>query len=251
MNYDFNAKEAKNECIEWIKEWFQYNTNSKFCIVGISGGINSAVTAALCVEALGKDKVVGVIMPDGDSDLTNHALDLADNLHIYRILANIEDTIEGVFKSVVNNSKMLISQKAEDDLLPRLRMSTLYSVAQSFNGKVANTTNYSKTYVGDTVRWGDDIGDFSPLANFTESEVFELGKELGLPKRVLKITKPDNEEKWGFTYDELDKYIRTGICTSKVAQRNIDYLHKKAILKYCPIQSFNYHKEPNDIWSFR
>lgn len=251
MNYEFNAKEAKNKCIEWITEWFQSNAKNKFCVVGISGGINSAVTAALCVEALGKHKVIGVIMPDGDSYLENHALDIATSLHIYNILANIEDTIEGVFKSVVGNSKMLISQQAEDDLLPRLRMATLYSVAQSFNGKVANTTNYSKTYIGDTVRWGDDVGDFSPLANFTETEVIELGKELALPKRVLQIDKSDKEERFGFTYKELDNYIRTGVCTSKIAQKNIDHLHKKAILKYCPIQSFNYQKEFNDIWSFR
>ena len=125
-------------------------------------------------------------------------------------------------------------------------MATLYAISQSVNGRVANTCNLSEDYIGYSTRWGDSVGDFSPLANLTSEEVVAVGVECGLPKELVCKTPSDglcgktDEDNFGFTYAELNKYIRTGVCESEVKKEKIDKLHAKNLFKLQPIPSYPY-----------
>ena len=236
----FNATEVKNQCVEWIREWFEQNGKGCNAVIGISGGKDSSVVAALCVEALGKDRVIGVLMPNGkqsdisDANLLCYCLDI-DNYTI-----NIKSAIKALKKAI----PVAFSDQAEVNLPARVRMTTLYGVSQSMNGRVANTCNLSEDYIGYSTRWGDSVGDFSPLANLTSDEVVEVGEALGLPYSLTHKTPADglcgktDEDNFGFTYEVLNKYIRTGICENPETKAKIDSLHEKNLFKMKPIPSF-------------
>lgn len=240
----FDAKKVKNDLVIWIQEWFKENGDGCNAVVGISGGKDSSVVAALCVEALGNRRVIGVLMPDGEQEDIQDAYNLAKHLDIYHIEANIEKTIDSVFESIINNA--LLSVQAELNLPPRIRMATLYAVSQSLNGRVANTCNLSENWIGYSTRYGDSVGDFSPLANLTATEVKAVGKELGLPEELIEKTPADglsektDEERFGFTYNMLDHYIRTGACKNKKVKEKIDKLHLKNMFKTMPMPEFYY-----------
>lgn len=224
----FNAAEMKNKCVEWIRSFFEENGKGCNAIVGISGGKDSSIVAALCVEALGKDRVIGVLMPNG----TQHDIDMAEllvkHLDIKHYVVNIHDAVEGL----KNSLPFELSTQGATNLPPRIRMTTLYAVAQSHNGRVANTCNLSEDYVGYSTRYGDAAGDFSPCANFTVAEMLQIGKELGLPDSLVHKTPIDglcgktDEENLGFTYAELDTYIRTGKIENQQTKAKIDRMHE-------------------------
>ena len=125
-------------------------------------------------------------------------------------------------------------------------MATLYAISQSCNGRVANTCNLSEDYIGYSTRWGDSVGDFSPLANLTSDEVIAIGVECGLPDEFVNKIPSDglcdktDEDNFGFSYKVLNAYIRTGICEDDVIKTKIDYMHKKNLFKLQPIPSFPY-----------
>lgn len=224
----FNAAEMKNKCVEWIRSFFEENGKGCNAIVGISGGKDSSIVAALCVEALGRDRVIGVLMPNG----TQHDIDMAEllvkHLDIKHYVVNIHDAVEGL----KNSLPFELSTQSATNLPPRIRMTTLYAVAQSHNGRVANTCNLSEDYVGYSTRYGDAAGDFSPCANFTVAEMLQIGKELGLPDALVHKTPIDglcgktDEENLGFTYAELDTYIRTGKIENQQTKAKIDRMHE-------------------------
>lgn len=249
MNCQFNAKEAKDECIKWIQNWFKHNGNGCNCFVGISGGKDSAVVASLCVEALGKKRVVGVIMPDGEQEDLKDAIKLAKKLGIYHFVADIGAAVEGVFDGLVKDRKIIISVQAENNLLARIRMATLYTASQSMNGRVANTTNGSKLFVGDSVIWGSDVGDFAPIATFTTTEVIAIGNELGISAKIMEKPSLDDtgirsyEERFGFSSQDLDTYIRTGKLTNQNISNRIEKISKQNMFKTCPIPAFHYKKK--------
>lgn len=221
----FDAVKIKNECVAWIKDFFEKNGKGCNAVIGISGGKDSSVAAALCVEALGADRVIGVLMPKGEQFDIDMAYLLVNHLGIKHYEINIKDAVEGVLKSIP--AEFDVSVQSNVNLPPRIRMSVLYFVSQSLNGRVVNTCNLSEDWVGYSTRFGDAAGDFSPMANLTVTEVKEIGRVLGLPNELVDKTPIDglcgktDEENLGFTYDELDRYIRTG---------KIDNLEKKAII---------------------
>ena len=229
----FNAEKVKNDCVEWIREFFRENGPDCNAVIGISGGKDSSIAAALCVEALGKDRVIGVLMPCGEQHDIDMAYLLVNHLDIKHYVVNIKDAIEGLTKSI----PLELSNQSKVNLPPRIRMSTLDAVSQSCNGRVVNTCNLSEDWVGYSTRYGDAAGDFSPLCNLTVQEIKEIGRLTGLPEVLVDKVPIDglcgktDEDNLGFTYAELDRYIRTGEIDDLNKKARIDDLHKKNLFK--------------------
>lgn len=231
----FDAKRIKDECVLWIRKFFEENGPGCNAVVGISGGKDSSVAAALCVEALGRDRVIGVLMPKGEQHDIDMAFMLVNHLGIKHYVVNIKDAVDGILKNLPDEIK--ITDQARNNLPPRIRMSTLYAVSQSLNGRVCNTCNLSEDWVGYSTRYGDSVGDFSPLSNLTVAEVKEIGRVLNLPDVLVDKVPIDglcgktDEDNLGFTYAELDKYIRTGVIEDGETKQRIDNMHKKNLFK--------------------
>lgn len=227
----FDAKKIKAECVEWIRGFFEKNGKGCNAVVGISGGKDSSVVAALCVEALGKDRVIGVLMPCGVQHDIDCAYKLVDHLDIKHYEVNIKAAVDGVTGAVP--SELVLTEQTRNNLPSRIRMATLYAVSQSCNGRVANTCNLSEDYVGYSTRYGDSVGDFSPLSKLTVTEVKEIGHALGLPKELVDKVPIDglcgktDEENLGFTYAELDAYIRNGVIADPAKKALIDRKHEQ------------------------
>lgn len=236
----FDALKVKNDCVKWIRDFFEENGKGCNAVIGISGGKDSSVVAALCVEALGKDRVIGVLMPSGEQLDIDMAQLLVSFLGIRSFTVNIKEAVDGLVKNIPFD----ISEQSRVNLPPRIRMATLYAVSQSNNGRVANTCNLSEDYVGYSTRYGDAAGDFSPCANLTVREVKAIGRVLGLPDLLVDKVPIDglcgktDEENLGFTYDELDKYIREGVIEDKAKKEKIDRLHKANLFKLKVMPSF-------------
>jgi len=231
MFMGFDAKKVKDEIVEWIRDWFLENGKGCNAVVGISGGKDSSTVAALCVEALGKDRVVGVLMPNDVQSDIQYALDLVNHLGIKYYIINIKDAYQGIVGEI-NEKFGELSAQSRINLAPRIRMSILYAISQSVNGRVANTCNLSEDWVGYSTKYGDAAGDFSPVSDLTVGEMRELGRILELPKHLIEKVPSDglcgktDEDNLGFTYEVLDKYIRTGVCEDEKVKARIDHLHK-------------------------
>lgn len=238
----FDAEKVKNDCIQWIRDFFEKNGKGCNAVVGISGGKDSSVVAALCKEALGRDRVIGVLMPCGVQHDIDCAVQLVRHLDIPHYTVNIKDTVDAMLSAMP--ADLTLSTQTKTNLPPRIRMATLYAISQSQNGRVANTCNLSEDYVGYATRYGDGAGDFSPLAKLTVQEIKEIGRALHLPENLIEKTPIDglsgktDEENLGFTYEVLDRYIRTGVIEDAALKDRIDTLHKNNLFKLAPMPSF-------------
>lgn len=241
---DFNAIEVKNKCVDWIRNFFEENGKDCNAVVGISGGKDSSIVAALCVEALGKDRVIGVLMPNGEQRDIDMSLKLVKLLNIDNITINIHPAVLAIKHEVKPALHDHWSVQTSINLPPRIRMTTLYAVSQTMNGRVANTCNLSEDWVGYSTRYGDAAGDFSPLSNLTVTEIKQIGRVLELPGELIDKVPSDglcgktDEDNLGFTYDVLDKYIRTGEIEDKEVKKRIDTMHKKNLFKLQLMPSF-------------
>ncbi len=231
----FCAKKVKNDCVAWIRDFFEQNGKGCNAVVGISGGKDSSVVAALCVEALGADRVIGVLMPQGEQHDIDMAHLLVEHLGIRHYVINVKDAVDAVLNSMPG--ELEVSTLTKQNLPPRVRMATLYAVSQSVNGRVANTCNLSEDWVGYSTRYGDSVGDFSPMSFLTVTEVKEIGRVLGLPAVLVDKTPIDglcgksDEENLGFTYAVLDRYIRTGEIDDLETKALIDRKHQMNLFK--------------------
>ncbi|MGX8699208.1 MAG: NAD(+) synthase [bacterium] len=229
----FQAEKVKNACVEWIRAFFAENGPCCNAVVGISGGKDSSVVAALCVEALGKDRVVGVLMPNGVQADIDMAELLVKHLGIRHYVVNIQSAFEGLRESI----PLPLSEQSRINLAPRLRMAALYAVSQSVNGRVANTCNLSEDWVGYSTRYGDAAGDFSPCSHLTVQEVKAVGRALGLPEVLVEkppidgLSGKTDEDNLGFTYAVLDRYIRTGEIEDEDTRARIDRRHAQNLFK--------------------
>lgn len=227
----FDALKVKNDIVKWIQDWFEINGKGCKGVLGISGGKDSSVVAALLVEALGKENVVGVLMPNGEQFDIDVSEALIKHLGIKSYVVNIKEAYDGVI-SELNKSGIELTPQAVTNLPPRLRMTTVYAVSQCVNGRVANTCNLSEDWVGYSTRYGDSAGDFSPLAKLTVQEVKEIGRVLGLPDMFVDKVPIDglcgktDEDNLGFTYATLDRYIREGVCEDEEIKAKIDRMHR-------------------------
>ena len=231
----FDAAKVKDQCVLWIQKFFEENGPGCNAVIGISGGKDSSVVAALCVEALGKDRVIGVLMPQGEQHDIDKAYMLVNHLGIRHYVVNIQDAVEGILKNLP--PELEVTSQSLQNLPPRIRMSTLYAVSQSCNGRVVNTCNLSEDWVGSSTRYGDSVGDFSPMSYLTVTEIKQIGYLLGLPRELVDKVPIDglcgktDEDNLGFTYAELDVYIRTGYIADESKKALIDKKHKANLFK--------------------
>lgn len=235
-DYTFDAAKTKDEVVAWIRDFFEKNGKGCNAVLGISGGKDSSVCAALCVEALGKDRVIGVLMPNGEQADIDMSRLLVEHLGIAHIVVNIKDSYDGMLNAIRGGEKHgmdpELSSQTTINLAPRLRMAAVYAVSQSMNGRVVNTCNQSEDWVGYSTRYGDAAGDFSPLGHLTVQEVKAIGRELGLPGVLVDKAPSDglcgktDEDNLGFTYAMLDKYLREGIIDDPEKKELIDNKRK-------------------------
>ena len=255
-------KKITEDIITWIKDWFKDKSGP--AIIGISGGKDSTVCAALLIKALGKDRVIGVMMPNGDQKDINDSIKVCDLLGFKSFTINIgnmynslnEEIIKKVrvqqteskylIHTIENTPNYVINEPIYSTNTPaRCRMVVLYGISALFNGYVVNTCNLSEDWIGYSTKWGDAVGDFSLLNKLTKSEVVKLGDYLGLPYELIHKTPSDgmcgqsDEEKLGFTYDELDEYIRNK------PEYNIDGLKHKIIFEETIKKIEKLHNHPN------
>ena len=240
-----------NECINWIKDYYKDNPNGK-AIIGISGGKDSTIAAALCVEALGADRVIGVLMPNGKQNDISDSYEVVARLKLQYHVVNIGSACEELYRFLADAVFLCGGMRAvkENTMITtntpaRLRMTTLYAVAALYpNSRVVNTCNRSEDYVGYSTKFGDAAGDFSPLGNLTVREVLAIGDELGLPEHLVHKAPSDgmcgktDEDNLGFTYEELDDWI---LGTGKVSGETvvkIEKLHLASRHKYEPMPTY-------------
>lgn len=248
--YKFDEKKIVKDLVKWLKDWFKENGKDSNAIIGISGGKDSAVVASLCVKALGKDRVIGVLLPNGKQSDIEDSIRVCNLLKIKYTIINIKDIVNTSNKLLLNSltefNKKELSNQTLINLPARVRMTVLYGISQTLNGRVLNTCNLSEDWIGYSTRYGDAAGDVSPLANLTVTEVRKIGIELGLPEDLVYKTPSDglsgktDEDNLGFTYEILDKYIREGICEDKKIKKLIDDRHKQNEFKLKPIPFYKY-----------
>ncbi|MCH5154619.1 MAG: NAD(+) synthase [Clostridiales bacterium] len=238
----------KEQIIQWIRDYFEQNGKGCNAVIGISGGKDSSVCAALLVEALGKDRVIGVLMPQGNQHDIQMSYDLVAHLGIKHYVVNIGAVCDSLVSVIdaggINKDDLLKNKVYYSNTPARVRMTVLYGISAMFNGRVANTCNKSEDYVGYSTKFGDSAGDFSPLSDLLVKEVKALGYELGLPKKFIEKIPEDglsgksDEDNLGFTYAVLDRYIETGEIDDPVAKEKIDRLHKANLHKITPMPMF-------------
>lgn len=209
----FISPEHAFKCIE--ESWIAWNNDVKPNVyaVGISGGVDSSCVAALACKLFGKDKVVGVSLPcDGQFDIRD-VDKVFDHFGIKRITIDIGDAFNNLVNGIENNC-IDMTKQCTTNMPARLRMTTLLGVAQCLNGIVLNTCNRSEDVLGWNTLFGDDCGSFAPVKKLVKTEVRHLAEWLGVPHELAYKTSIDglqpltDEQSFGFTYDELDAFIR-------------------------------------------
>lgn len=240
------TKENHDTIVKWIETWFKDKTGP--AVIGISGGKDSTVCAALLVEALGKERVIGVMMPNGEQKDIDDSKKVCESLGIKSLTVNIGDAYKSLTGAICVNLMEDVAVGNLDDEIPslystntpaRLRMTTLYGVAAIFGGFVCNTCNLSESIVGWETYGGDGFGDFAPIGKLTKTEVVELGDYMKLPQELVHKAPSDgmcgatDEDKLGFTYETLDTYIREGLRPkARETFDRIMLLHKKSHFKH-------------------
>lgn len=244
---EIDVKKLTDDLITWVKDYFKANGNPK-AVIGISGGTDSSVTAAVLVKALGKENVIGVLMPNGQQHDIDVSRQLVEHLGINYHVINIEEAVAAVTASVrkeLNTDPDLVDAY-HTNTPSRIRMTVLYGISALYSGRVANTCNLSEDYVGYSTKFGDAAGDFSVLSSFTKTEVKQIGRELGLPSLFVDKIPEDgmsgksDEERLGFTYEVLDRYIRTGQIDDETIKETIEKKHRINLHKLLPMPAFKF-----------
>lgn len=247
--YKFDVEKVTGQVVQWIRDFFDNCGPGCNAVLGISGGKDSSVAAALCVEALGKDRVIGVLMPCGEQADIDMSRLLVNHLGVANVEVNIKDAVDGVINGIKVSKKngidFEIKEQTTTNLPARIRMATVYAVSQSNNGRVVNTCNLSEDWVGYSTRYGDAAGDFSPMAKLTVTEVKAIGRFLGLPDVLVDKVPIDglcgktDEDNLGFSYDAVDRYVRLGICEDPETKAKIDGMHRRNLFKMVPMPMFD------------
>ena len=241
-----DVEKTVNELVEWTGAFFEENGKGCTAVLGISGGKDSCITAALLARALGPERVLGVLMPDGvQPDLSDSEAVVA-HTGIRHLVINIGETTS-VLRQTLAGAGSEITRDVGINIPPRVRMTVLYAVAQGLpeGGRVINTCNRSEDYIGYSTKYGDSAGDVSLLAGFTVQEVLQIGEYLGLPEHLVHKTPSDglsgmsDEDKIGFTYAVLDRYIETGVCEDPRIKAKIDRMHALNLHKISLMQYFH------------
>lgn len=242
---NFDVKSVTAQLVEWVKNYFETTASPETkAVIGISGGKDSSIAAAVCVKALGKDRVIGVLMPQGEQSDISYSRLLVDTLGIQSYTVNIGETVSSFMNELEKHVKP--TNQAVVNTPARIRMTTLYAIAACVGGRVVNTCNLSEDWVGYSTKHGDAAGDFSPLSDLTVTELLQIGDELGLPKELVYKVPTDglcgktDEENLGFTYAMLDRYIRgeDDLSDYPDIKAKIDRLHKANLHKLMLMPKF-------------
>ncbi len=244
--YKFDVEKVTNDLIQCIRDWFDQNGKESKAVLGISGGKDSTIVAALCAKALGKNRVLGVLLPNGEQSDINDAYAICKFLNIPHRCVNIKKSFDAQIETL-RESGTMITQSVIENLPPMIRTDMIRSICRGENGRMINTCNFSEDYLGYFTIGGDGEGDFAPLADLTATEVIAIGHYLGLPDYLVDKTPADglcgktDEDNFGFTYEVLDHYIRTGVCSDSIVQAYIDARHKANLFKLQPRAKFIYN----------
>ena len=255
-------KEYK-EIISFLKD-YQNRTNVRGYVLGVSGGKDSTVVAKLLVDSIGKENVLGVLMPNGEQKDISDSIKVCDFLGIDRLTVNIESTFSALFTSIertvledsidvgvpnctLKGTHITVSEKSLTNVSPRIRMTTLYAIAQTLGYRVAGTGNKSEAFIGWCTKWGDMACDVNPIAHLTCTDVVNLGDFMKLPYDLVHKTPADgltgksDEDNFGFTYQELDTLIekiehldRAGYLESPLTETE---------MQICKLHNAAYHKD--------
>ena len=242
-NYEFNAQEVADKMVLWLRDYFNNNGSPLNAVIGVSGGKDSTVVLAALVKAIGADRIYGVLMPNGAQIDIDDSYKVCELLGVKPYLCNIAEGYNGIAKSIGDHFN--VSKQASINLAPMVRMTTLKAISQCVNGRFTCNGNLSELHIGWYTLGGDDQGDVRPLANLTATEVSLVGKALGLPDWAV-FKKPTDglwgvtdEEKFGFSYAVLDRYIRTGECEDQEIKAKIDAMHSRNAFKLRPMPEFD------------
>lgn len=246
-------KEEMNGAIEWIADYVK-KSNANGVVVGLSGGKDSATVLAMAIKALGKDKVVAVSMPCNSiaSDFDD-AKECAEKFGVRFIKIDLTSTYTEFEKNINEQISKVgvdeLTREAKINMKPRMRMITLYSIAQSLGYLVIGTGNLCEGMVGYTTKWGDSAADFNPIANFTVPEVFKIGEYLGVPDSIIKKAPNDglggqtDEEKLGVKYVQIADMIENGDIEDKSAKEIILKKYEASKHKRNPIPTYNFDRK--------
>nr|WP_300005672.1 NAD(+) synthase [Tissierella sp.] len=244
---DEHLEKIVKDLVDWIRREMESIGGNRM-LLGISGGKDSSVVAALGAKALGRDNVIGVLMPKGEQADIDFSYEICELLGIENITFPIDEISDSYFKKFENiPSKLLpaISEETKINLSPRIRMTILYGMSQSIEGsRVVHTGNLSEKWIGYTTVYGDNTGAFSPLGDFTSDEVIQIGRFIGLPEKFIVkppadgLTGKTDEMVLGFDYDTLNKYIRTGQIDDLKIKEKIDRMHEYSRFKFTPMPVF-------------
>ncbi|WP_072416745.1 MULTISPECIES: NAD(+) synthase [unclassified Ruminococcus] len=250
MSKKFDVEAVKTQLIEWVRKYFEETASPDTkAVLGISGGKDSSVAAAVCAAALGKDRVIGVLMPQGEQADIDCSRLLVSHLGIKSYEINVGSPISALLGEI--GKSVEVSEQARVNTPARIRMATVYAVAACVGGRVINTCNMSEDWVGYSTKFGDSAGDVSPLSDLTVTEVIAIGDALGLPYELTHKVPIDglcgktDEENLGFTYAELDRYIRgeTDLSDKPETKARIDRMHVLNLHKLRLMPKFEY--DPN------
>lgn len=223
-------REAEN-AIEWIKQYVE-KAGAKGIVIGNSGGKDSATVLAMATRAIGKERVIAVSMPcySNKNDFEDAKL-VADTFGVTFLTVDLSDCYQQMEEEIHSELNKIgieeLSKEATINIKPRLRMTTLYGIAQTLDYLVIGTGNLCESMVGYTTKWGDSASDFNPIGNFTVDEVLQIGRYLGVPEKILKKAPDDglggqtDEEKMGITYKQIAEMIETGDTDDEWAKQEI------------------------------
>ena len=240
--YNFDAKQTAEKLVKWLRDYFDNNGQPINAVVGCSGGKDSTVVLAALTKAIGPDRIYAILMPNGEQADIDDSYKICEYLGLKPHVCNIQDAYNGVVGSVSGEFEPTNQMKI--NLAPVLRMTTLKAISQCVNGRFTCNGNASEAYIGWFTIDGDDRGSVKPLINMTVTEVIQVGEALGLPDWMIHKTPTDglcgqtDEDKFGFTYEVLDKYIRTGEIDDLEIKAKIDDMHKRNAFKLKPMPSF-------------
>ena len=237
-DFDFRIEEQILEINHFIKDYFVKNgTPDTKAVIGISGGKDSTVAAALLVQALGADRVVGVMMPQGYQGDLDDARKVCEVLGIQNFVINIEPTCSELFKSFTGNTKLPLNNQINTNAPARIRMNILYMVAAAVGGRVCNTGNASEAFIGYTTKYGDLAGDFALLKHLTVTEIYKIGDALNLPYELVHKAPADgmsgltDEDNTGIPYQAIDDYLLYGEYPEQKIYEKMIAAHKRNIHK--------------------
>ena len=234
MSTEIRENLRLEKILAWLEK-YKADTHCEGVVLGISGGKDSTVVAMLAKKVWG-DNVVGVMMPNGEQIDIADSIEIVEKLGLRHCTVNLAAAFNSLCSEIEEKSSLEISKQAKTNIPPRMRMTTLYAIAQTLGYRVIGTGNASEAFIGWTTKWGDGAYDLNPIAGLTCSEVMALGasiaKEFGLDEKFARkapsdgLTGKTDEDNFGFTYAELDNYIINGVCESDEVREKIDRMHK-------------------------